>query len=91
VLLRDLGITLDEPQQAMAAIDTVRATLVGLTSPADLASDAVGRTGNFGSDTWCATSSGWTRPAAAWPLPSNPSQACAWPSASATRRPRAPT
>jgi small ligand-binding sensory domain FIST len=33
VLLRDLKITLDEPQAAMTA---VRATLVGLTEPADL-------------------------------------------------------
>jgi len=56
VLLRDLAITLDEPQAAMAA---VRATLVGLTDPADLADlghgdgagDMVSRTGNFGVDT----------------------------------------
>ncbi len=44
VLLRDLGITLDEPQAAMAQL---RATLVGLT---EAGSDAVGRTGNFGAD-----------------------------------------
>jgi small ligand-binding sensory domain FIST len=49
VLLRDLNITLDEPQAAMMA---VRATLVGLTEPADLArGDMVSRTGNFGVDT----------------------------------------
>ena len=49
VLLRDLGITLDEPQAAMTA---VRATLVGLTEPADLErGDMVSRTGNFGVDT----------------------------------------
>ncbi|MGE0330809.1 MAG: FIST N-terminal domain-containing protein [Ramlibacter sp.] len=49
VLLRDLAITLDEPQAAMAA---VRATLVGLTQPADLQrGDMVSRTGNFGVDT----------------------------------------
>ncbi len=44
VLLRDLGITLDEPQAAMVQL---RATLVGLT---EAGSDAVGRTGNFGAD-----------------------------------------
>jgi len=44
VLLRDTGISLDQPQQAMAAL---RATLVGLT-PAG--SDAVGRSGHFGAD-----------------------------------------
>jgi len=49
VLLRDLKITLDEPQAAMMA---VRATLVGLTEPADLErGDMVSRTGNFGVDT----------------------------------------
>jgi small ligand-binding sensory domain FIST len=49
VLLRDLNITLDEPQAAMTA---VRATLVGLTEPADLErGDMVSRTGNFGVDT----------------------------------------
>ncbi len=49
VLERDLGITLDQPKGPglQAAIDTVRATLVGLSEPG---SDAVGRTGNFGSD-----------------------------------------
>jgi small ligand-binding sensory domain FIST len=44
VLLRDIGVSLDEPQAAMAAL---RATLVGLTRAG---SDAVGRTGNFGAD-----------------------------------------
>jgi small ligand-binding sensory domain FIST len=44
VLLRDLGITLDEPQAAMTRL---RATLVGLT---EAGSDAVSRTGNFGAD-----------------------------------------
>jgi len=44
VLLRDTGISLDHPQQAMASL---RATLVGLT-PAG--SDVVGRSGHFGSD-----------------------------------------
>ncbi|MDF2462624.1 MAG: hypothetical protein K0Q43_859 [Ramlibacter sp.] len=44
VLLRDTGISLDEPHSAMAAL---RATLVGLTEPGG---DAVGRTGNFGAD-----------------------------------------
>ena len=44
VLLRDTGISLDEPQAAMTAL---RATLVGLTEPGG---DAVGRTGNFGAD-----------------------------------------
>ena len=44
VLLRDVQITLDEPEQAMAAL---RATLVGLT---DAGSDLVGRTGTFGAD-----------------------------------------
>ena len=44
VLLRDLGVSLDQPQEAMTRL---RATLVGLTE-AD--SDVVGRTGTFGSD-----------------------------------------
>jgi small ligand-binding sensory domain FIST len=44
VLLADTGISLDEPQEAMAAL---RTTLVGLTEPG---SDAVGRTGHFGAD-----------------------------------------
>ena len=44
VLLRDTGISLDEPEAAMASL---RATLVGLTQAG---SDAVGRTGNFGAD-----------------------------------------
>lgn len=44
VLLSDLGISLEEPEAAMAAL---RATLVGLT---DAASPLVGRTGSFGSD-----------------------------------------
>lgn len=44
VLLRDLGVTLDEPQEAMTRL---RATLVGLT---EAGSDAVGRTGTFGAD-----------------------------------------
>ncbi|MES3002862.1 MAG: FIST N-terminal domain-containing protein [Pseudomonadota bacterium] len=44
VLLRDTGISLDQPQAAMASL---RATLVGLTQPG---SDAVARTGNFGPD-----------------------------------------
>ena len=44
VLLRDLDISLDQPQEAMTRL---RSTLVGLTEPG---SDAVGRTGNFGAD-----------------------------------------
>jgi len=44
VLLRDLEISLEQPQEAMA---TLRATLVGLT---EAGSDAIGRTGNFGAD-----------------------------------------
>ena len=44
VLFKDTGITLDQPEAAMSAL---RATLVGLT---EAGSDAVGRTGNFGSD-----------------------------------------
>jgi small ligand-binding sensory domain FIST len=44
VLLHDLAISLDEPEQAMA---TLRATLVGLT---EASGDLVGRTGNFGPD-----------------------------------------
>ena len=48
VLLRDLKVTLEQPEQALQA---VRATLVGLLSRAD-SGDAVAvqRTGNFGSD-----------------------------------------
>ncbi len=44
VLLRDTGISLDRPHEAMAAL---RATLVGITP---VGSDAVGRTGHFGAD-----------------------------------------
>jgi small ligand-binding sensory domain FIST len=44
VLLRDVGISLDEPQAAMTAL---RATLVGLT---EAGSDAIARTGHFGAD-----------------------------------------
>ena len=44
VLLRDLHIRLDEPQEAMTRL---RATLVGLT---EAGSDAIGRTGTFGAD-----------------------------------------
>ena len=44
VLLADLAVSLDQPQQALAA---VRATLVGLS---DAGSDAVTRTGAFGND-----------------------------------------
>ncbi|ROZ79042.1 FIST N-terminal domain-containing protein [Ramlibacter sp. WS9] len=44
VLLRDTGISLDRPQEAMTAL---RATLVGLT---EAGGDAIGRTGNFGAD-----------------------------------------
>ncbi|HWI82782.1 FIST signal transduction protein [Ramlibacter sp.] len=44
VLLRDTGISLDRPQEAMAAL---RATLVGLTPRG---SDLVSRTGDFGAD-----------------------------------------
>jgi len=49
VLLRDLNVSLDRPQQAL---DAVRATLAGLMRPADATQDghAVSRTGNFGSD-----------------------------------------
>jgi len=53
VLLRDLDVSLDRPQQAL---DAVRATLAGLMRPADVTRDAAGdghavsRTGNFGSD-----------------------------------------
>jgi small ligand-binding sensory domain FIST len=48
VLLRDLGVTLEQPQEALAA---VRATLVGLVrSPGADSAPAVGRTGHFGSD-----------------------------------------
>ena len=44
VLLRDTGISLDEPE---AAMERLRATLVGLTAEG---SDAIGRTGSFGAD-----------------------------------------
>ncbi|MDO9195529.1 FIST C-terminal domain-containing protein [Rhodoferax sp.] len=52
VMLRELHVSLEQPETALAA---VRATLVGLMHPADSggpAGDAVavGRTGNFGSD-----------------------------------------
>ena len=44
-LLRDLDVTLDEPQRAMAAL---RGTLVGLSQPRDA---LIARGGQFGSDT----------------------------------------
>lgn len=44
VLLADLGLSLERPQEAMAAL---RSTLVGLTEPQH---DLVGRTGDFGAD-----------------------------------------
>ena len=51
VLLRELKVSLDEPEQALAA---VRATLAGLVKPEDATRDAssggIRRTGNFGSD-----------------------------------------
>jgi len=52
VLLRDLNVTLDQPQ---AALEAMRATLVGLMRPTDAGAaasnaSAVGRTGNFGPD-----------------------------------------
>lgn len=51
VMLRELGVSLEQPEQALKV---VRATLVGLMAAPDsaAASDqaAVGRTGNFGSD-----------------------------------------
>ena len=48
VMLKDLGVTLEQPQEALAV---VRATLVGLVNPADAGGrNAVSRTGNFGSD-----------------------------------------
>jgi small ligand-binding sensory domain FIST len=49
VLLRELKVSLDHPREALQA---VRATLVGLTEPADMAdvSPTVLRTGNFGPD-----------------------------------------
>jgi small ligand-binding sensory domain FIST len=49
VLLRELGVSLDDSQEALAA---VRTTLVGLQSAEDgAASELVGRTGHFGVDT----------------------------------------
>ena len=50
VMLRDLKISLSQPEQALKV---VRATLVGLMRPADHAAGdavAIGRSGNFGSD-----------------------------------------
>lgn len=52
VLLRDLNVSLEQPQAALTA---VRATLAGLMRPADAGgragdSSVVSRTGNFGSD-----------------------------------------
>lgn len=52
VMLRDLGVTLDLPLNPQSeALAVVRATLVGLTLPADRGrGDMVSRTGNFGND-----------------------------------------
>jgi small ligand-binding sensory domain FIST len=48
VMLRDLLISLDAPQEAL---DVVRATLVGLVAAHDTPGSAVRQTGNFGEDT----------------------------------------
>ncbi len=52
VMLRDLNVTLDLPLNPKSeALAVVRATLVGLTLPADRGQgDMVSRTGNFGND-----------------------------------------
>ncbi len=47
VMLRDLAISLDQPQQAL---DVVRATLVGLVAAQDVPVTALRQTGNFGED-----------------------------------------
>ncbi|KAF1044153.1 FIST signal transduction protein [Xylophilus sp.] len=47
VLLRELGVDLSQPREALAA---VRATLAGLQRPGDAQDAAVRSTGNFGSD-----------------------------------------
>ena len=52
VLLRELGVSLAQPQ---AALEKVRQTLVGLLEPGDVAQDlpagqTIGKSGNFGSD-----------------------------------------
>lgn len=49
LMLRELGVSLEQPEQALMV---VRATLVGLMKPAQSGDDgaAVSRTGNFGSD-----------------------------------------
>ena len=48
VMLKDLAVSLEQPQEALTA---VRATLVGLVNPADAGGrNAISRTGNFGSD-----------------------------------------
>jgi small ligand-binding sensory domain FIST len=47
VMLRDLAISLDQPQEAL---DIVRATLVGLVAAQDAPSNALRQTGNFGED-----------------------------------------
>ena len=44
VMLADLGVSLDQPREALEA---VRQTLVGLSSPGE---EGVGRAGNFGAD-----------------------------------------
>jgi small ligand-binding sensory domain FIST len=48
ILLRELGVSLERPQEALAAI---RATLVGLVSPSGAdGAQAMGRAGSFGND-----------------------------------------
>ena len=48
VLLRDLGVSLEDPQRAL---EKIRSTLVGLVRTGDAdGGNGVGRTGNFGSD-----------------------------------------
>lgn len=47
VMLADLGVSLDEPREALAK---VRTTLVGLSRPADIPHDGAGRHGQFGAE-----------------------------------------
>jgi small ligand-binding sensory domain FIST len=90
VLQADLGITIDQPKGPglQAAIDTVRATLVGLSEPG---SDAVGRSGNFGSDVLVRHIIGLDPARRGVAIAAQPAEGMRWPSASATCRPRAPT
>ena len=93
VLLRELGVSLAQPQQAM---ERLRRTLVGppcrsTAWPTGRARCGARCAASSVPRSWCATSSAWTRRARAWRSPNTRRWARSSRSVSATPRPRAPT